>query len=298
MAKLAKKQKVSDDITTCKEEILFNTDILSKVISCLPSIDLLNLGLTCRRFGVSNNDDDSIIKKSTHISVQDIATEEQLAALPRYDGESSLADYHYLQLIRAPLTFDQLVGGPEYNGWDKSCVRQSRRNNWFGYPCWGTAFSDNIMRAGKHYVLFTSHRNDKSLMMGVMRPGQSDEDTKETPLDTKFYRNFSRTHVGRHNNNNVHCCVYNTNSGNCHTSDWQYWGGEEDTDGTWDGMESASAGDEIGMLLDLDEGTLSVYKNGRKLGIIKRGLAGQYCWAVSLYEGEEVTIKRGTVPQN
>jgi len=290
-----KKQKV-DDSTTCNEEVLFNTDTLSKIVSFLPSLDLLNLALTCKRFGISDDDELSIIKKSTHLLVQEIATEEQLAALPHYDGESSLADYHYLQLLKEPLTFDQLVGGPEYNGWDKSCVRQSRRNI-LGHPCWGTAFSDNIMRAGKHYVLFTSHRNDKSLMMGVLRPGQSDEDTKGTPLDTKFYRNFSRTKVGRHNNNNVHCCMYNTNSGNCHTSDWQYWGGEEETDDTWDGMESASAGDEIGMLLDLDEGTLSVYNNGRKLGIIKRGLAGQYCWAVSLYEGEEIIIKRGTIQE-
>ena len=53
----------------------------------------------------------------------------------------------------------------------------------------------------------------------------------------------------------------------------------------------------IGMLLDLDEGTLSVYKNGRKLGVMKRGLAGQYCWVVSLRSGgSQVTIKRGTVP--
>ena len=52
----------------------------------------------------------------------------------------------------------------------------------------------------------------------------------------------------------------------------------------------------IGMLLDLDEGTLSVYNNGRKLGVMKRGLAGHYCWALSLQPGSQVTIKRGKVP--
>ena len=46
------------------------------------------------------------------------------------------------------------------------------------------------------------------------------------------------------------------------------------------------------MLLDLDEGTLSVYKN-RRLGVMKRGLAGHYCWFASLLPGRQVTIKRG-----
>ena len=41
----------------------------------------------------------------------------------------------------------------------------------------------------------------------------------------------------------------------------------------WDGMESLSGSFKLGMLLDLDEGTLSVYNNGRKLGVMKRGLA-------------------------
>lgn len=56
--------------------------------------------------------------------------------------------------------------------------------------------------------------------------------------------------------------------------------------------------DELGLLLDLDEGTLSVYKNGRKLGIMKRGLAGEYCWVVSVFPRVQVTIKRGTIPRD
>jgi len=83
------------------------------------------LALTCKRFGISNEYDDSIIKESARIAVQDISTEGQLAALPHYDGESSLADYHYLQLLRAPLLFDQLVGAEYVNEEDKSCVMHS-----------------------------------------------------------------------------------------------------------------------------------------------------------------------------
>ena len=55
----------------------------------------------------------------------------------------------------------------------------------------------------------------------------------------------------------------------------------------------------VDMLLDLDEGTLSVYKNGRKLGVMKRGLAGHYCWVVALVAaGSQVSIKRGPVPES
>ncbi|EJK69480.1 hypothetical protein THAOC_09257, partial [Thalassiosira oceanica] len=37
-----------------------------------------------------------------------------------------------------------------------------------------------------------------------------------------------------------------------------------------------------GMLLDLGNGTLSVYQNGQRLGTLKDGLAGEYCWTCSI----------------
>ena len=89
--------------------------------------------------------------------------------------------------------------------------------------------------------------------------------------------------------------MYDKYNGHCLSSDWGEGIANRDQ---WNGMERLSGSYEIGMLLDLDEGTLSVYKNGRKLGVMKRGLAGHYCWVVSLREGTQVTIKRGTVPEN
>ncbi|EJK52311.1 hypothetical protein THAOC_28429 [Thalassiosira oceanica] len=55
------------------------------------------------------------------------------------------------------------------------------------------------------------------------------------------------------------------------------WEGDE-----WEGMEPARVIDdlELGLLLDLDAGTLSVFKDGRKLGLMKKGLAGTYCWFI------------------
>ena len=36
------------------------------------------------------------------------------------------------------------------------------------------------------------------------------------------------------------------------------------------------------MLLDLDQGSMTVYKNDERLGVMATGLSGDYCWAVSM----------------
>jgi len=290
MEQPTKKQKV-EEINNCKEAVLFNSDALSKVISYLPSVDALNLGFTCTRYGLLNTNDDkrSLIEESTHIAVHDIATNEQLAALPRYEGESSLADYHYLQLLREPLRFDQLIGGAEYiNDEDKSCVIHCV-NGIVG--TWATAFSNNIMRAGKHYASFILCNYMKYLFVGVMRPGQANQNARGLPTDEEFYQNFTRR-FWEHNNGSQ-CCMYITHSGRCRSSNWD---DSLESSRDWEGMETMSPGDKVGMLLDLDEGTLSVYQNGKKLGVMKKGLAGQYCWVVSLHRGMQVSMKRGSIP--
>jgi len=285
-----KRQKV-DEKETAEEAVLFNSDALSKIISYLPSINILSLALTCKKFGISNDEKLSVIKKSARIIVQDVATNDQLAALPHYNGESSLADYHYLQLLKEPLAFDQLVGRVEYvNSWE-FIVRQSGYN-------WGTAYSNNILRAGKHYVSFEACSSTPSrytsLFSGVMRPGRANESARGyIPLHKEFFQQFSRRLGQGEHNNNVHCCMYYSYDGECYSSDWE----EEHSMGqSWEGMESTTSNCEIGMLLDLDEGTLTVYMNGQKLGVMKRGLVGPYCWVVSMLRGTNVAIKRGTIP--
>ena len=58
-------------------------------------------------------------------------------------------------------------------------------------------------------------------------------------------------------------------------------------------MEDCNTGDVIGMLLlNLEEGTLTVYKNNRRLGVMKDGLSGLYCWYTSVWGGTAVTLKR------
>ena len=289
-------QKVDETSTNnCKEEVLFNSDTLSRIISFLPSVDLLNLALTCKKFGIHHDVDKlSVIKKSVHILVHEIATEEQLAAIPSYDGESSLADYHYLQLMREPLTFDQFTRGAKYvNEEDKTCVE----HNGSKYVIYATAFSNNILRAGKHYATFNIGSHD--VYVGVMRPGKVDKYARGCPIDKTFFQKFSRRlGHGENNDNIVQCCMYKVCRRTCYSSSWP-----EDLETSvvklierWDGMESISSGDQLGMLLDLNEGTLSIYKNGRNLGVIKRGLAGHYCWTVTVGRDSSISIKRGTIP--
>ena len=41
------------------------------------------------------------------------------------------------------------------------------------------------------------------------------------------------------------------------------------------------------MLLDLDQGSMTVYKNDKRLGVMATGLSGEYCWAVSLLDEDD-----------
>ena len=50
------------------------------------------------------------------------------------------------------------------------------------------------------------------------------------------------------------------------------------------------------MLLDLDQGSMTVWKNGEQLGVMQaEGLSGPLCWAVSL-QGSSARIESAAVP--
>jgi len=62
----------------------------------------------------------------------------------------------------------------------------------------------------------------------------------------------------------------------------------------WEGMEQNDEPSfKIGFELDLDVGTLDVYKNDRRLGTLRSGLVGEYCWAVSLTGGPILSVSIG-----
>jgi hypothetical protein len=62
-------------------------------------------------------------------------------------------------------------------------------------------------------------------------------------------------------------------------------------------MQNAKQGDRIGMLLDLDQGTMTVYKNDERLGVMATGLSGEYSWAVAMWNrGNSARIGSAPAP--
>ena len=99
----------------------------------------------------------------------------------------------------------------------------------------------------------------------------------------------------------MHCCSYNSHHGKCYHANWSD-GDEDGEGGDWDGREPLDIGEidnvKVGLLLDLNSGFLSLFKDGRLLGVMKEGLTGAYCWYVCGVEEVtcEVKIERGMPP--
>jgi len=127
------------------------------------------------------------------------------------------------------------------------------------------AASKAVIRAGRHYAQFTAVSG--SMMFGVTRPGWDVEGGQYA--DTVDGHCFFHTYCGHR------------------------WPGRHD----WEGMQDANEeGDRIGMLLDLDQGSMTVYKNDKRLGVMATRLSGEYSWAVSMFRGESARIDAAETP--
>jgi hypothetical protein len=129
------------------------------------------------------------------------------------------------------------------------------------------AASKAVMRAGRHYAQFTAVGVDL-MFFGAIRPGWDVEGGQDAYT------------VDGH-------CFYDTGNG-------FFFPAPHD----WEGRQAAmQEGDRIGMLLDLDQGTMTVYKNDERLGVMATGLSGKYSWAVSLpWHGDSVRIEAAATP--
>ena len=126
------------------------------------------------------------------------------------------------------------------------------------------------MSAGRHYATFcVMSYNSEDMFFGVIRPGW-DVERKARAFDVDGH------------------CFYFTGSGSRLPGRIG-----------WEGRQTArEQGDRIGMLLDLDQGSMTVWKNGEQLGVMQaEGLTGPWCWAVSLaYTESSVRIECRPVP--
>jgi hypothetical protein len=123
-----------------------------------------------------------------------------------------------------------------------------------------TATSKTVLRAGCHCAQFTVV-SGLDMLFGVIRPGWDVEGTKDAADE----------------------------DGHCFYCRYTYTGTRQPGYSNWEGRQHAIAhGDRIGMLLDLDQGSMTVYKNDERLGVMATGLSGEYSWAVTWEnEGDE-----------
>ena len=307
----------------------FNNDIVVRFASYLCSRDLVNLSLTCRKFGSSNGDGLSSMEDTARQIICN-AKQEERDALPRMADQSYIELYSELEQYRAPRIFDQLIGGDKpyllNNKFEISQGLQYVKNDkshikLFYYEDGSrsaTAICNHRMRAGKHYVTLTMG-GAGTKDFGIIRPIKNWN--KEglysfDPLLYVYHHELQQQRTERWGGSSVHYCATMAPS-----ADWNggcYWSGWEGKEGSndfhdWLGLgfhdpnggfsyadselDSLEPDDKIGMLLDLDFGTLAVYKNGRRLGIMKDGLSGEYCWVVKMARHDDsVRIEKGPIP--
>jgi hypothetical protein len=131
-----------------------------------------------------------------------------------------------------------------------------------------TAASKAVMRAGHHYAQFTAVMSGIfSMIFGVIRPSWDVEGRVDAHT------------VDGH-------CFYTTGTGCC-CPGYNHWEGRQ-------GAEEV--GDRIGLLLDLDQGTMTVYKNDERLGVMATGLSGEYSWAMTMYRDSSARIEAAELP--
>jgi hypothetical protein len=266
--------------------------LLLRIASFLASAkDLLALGLSCKRFATDciaaaaaataaaagvGGDAPAVEQKPAVVErwsiVQEVArrwltecTDQERGWVPRRDRKSLLGLMWELEVMRRGVVFGRSHGSITLSEGGSLATKSVCD---FGSRA---AASKVVMRAGRHYAQFTVVRGH-GMYFGVIRPGWDVE-------RGQFAHNVDS-----------HCFYYTNNGSN--------WPGRRD----WEGMEGAQEGDRIGLLLDLDQGTMTVYKNGGQLGVMATGLSGEYSWAVGLFmhgrfhEGSRTRIEAATFP--
>ena len=267
--------------------------LVTHIVSFLgTSLDLRNLALTCKAFGWHQpafGQDLSL--------VEEVARQVVCSGRNDVDGARiTLSPYArgtttWLSILREseePLKFDTLLGrGIEHANERRTLIHTGRVS---------TAVSSNyVMVSGIHYAEF--HIAEGTLgkpHIGIVRPMPNLDPASYAIERFAFFEgslfdDLLATRTDEWGTGNVHTCFYITYNGRiC----WTNWDNVQQIGVDWEGMEGCNAGDTVGMLLNLNDGTLTVYKNNRRLGVMKDGLSGSYCWFATCYDETTVTIGR------
>lgn len=279
----------------------FNNDIVIRFASYLSSQDLVNLSLTCRKFGGSQlHDGESSLMEDTAHQIMCDANEDEKEALPKLADQTYIELYSELEKLREPRVFDQLIGERiSYVDNDKSHIKYNKKER--NYIRTDTAISNHVMRAGKHYVTFViGGTNIHFAQVGIVRPLKNwDKKGLECfdPMDRDHYDELQQERTERWGESNVHSCRLTVGGFNNIVSSCS-WNHSYVTEHLREREnEVFTSGDRIGMLLDLDFGTLCVYRNDCRVGVMASGLSGEYCWCgVMITPGPDIHIEKGSIP--
>ena len=265
-----------------------DNNLLIRCASYLDADSLVRLGRASTMFGTPQDGQQrSLVNEAAHQLFRQSATDEERSCLPKHDDESDIGLYRALEKLRQPLSFDELAG----NGFSP---QEHPAHVTHTPPVWSTAVSGHVMRGGRHFVEFTITSDYTPFVyLGVMRPVsltngidlEADWGDSVDPVQAMSRTNpalleyLISQRTAKWGDSDIHCCSYFCYGGRCIGSDWD----GRTTDDDWHGREGLEGSGTIGLLLDLDEGTLSVFKNSRRLGVMKEGgLNGEYCWFVSV----------------
>ena len=271
-----------------------DNDLLIRCASYLDADGLAQLGRTSAQFGIPQaGQQRSLANEAARQRFRQSATDGEIGCLPRYGDESDIGLYRALELLRQPLCFDELVG----NGFSP---RDNPAFVTFTGDC-STAMSGHAMRGGRHFVEFTTIDEENAYInLGVIRPVSLTNgidllaDWKGIVYPINVSSSFQPAvaeklrsqGTAKWGGSNIHCCDYYCYNGYCFWTDWNNEKGRSE----WQGREGLRESGTIGLLLDLNEGTLSVFKNGRHLGVMKDGLGGEYCWFVTVTSPRTISM--------
>ena len=258
------------------------------------SRELLNLALTCKSFGWQQP-----------LSGLDWSLAEEVARQAVSSGQNDVKDVrillqHYVrgettwlsilhESEHPKLKFELMGRGNVHFSGDRTLVCGTNV-----IP--GAAIANNyIMESGIHFAEFAIDHGYPNI--GIVRPMPNLDPDRFANQGFSFfhralYDDFLAARTDEWGGSNVHVCQYNSLFGRTF---WTNWGDESEHGVEWVGMEDCKTGDTVGMMLNLNEGTLTVYKNSRRLGVMKDGLSGSYCWYVGVLGGSRVTIIRSGV---
>ena len=261
------------------------------------TLELLNLALTCKSFGwqqLATGQDWSLVEEVARQVVCSGKNDVEGARInlsPYVRGTTT-----WLSILREsehPLKFDTLLGrGIEYANERRTFIHTSSGVS--------TAVASNyVMISGIHYAEFQIDTGTPCI--GVVRPMPNLDPARFANDNFYFFKrssfdDFIAARTDEWGAGNVHYCEYVTVSGRM---SWTNWDGERQYGIAWEGGEVVGAGDTVGLLLNLNEGTLTVYKNNRRLGVMKDGLSGSYCWCATIVRDgvlDAITIKRCDPP--